>query len=350
MTKEISLSKKDLIYYLKSINEQEIQDLFKRANLLSEKLFQNKIHFRGIIEFSNICEKNCYYCGLRKDLKIPRYIMSKDEILQMARFCFEMGYGSIVLQSGEVLSPKREDFLIDLVSSIKEKYDLGITLSLGEVSKTILKKLFYAGAQRYLLRIETSNKEHYQKLHPKDHSFENRIKTLQTLKDIGYQVGTGVMIGLPFQTFDDLAQDILFYKKFDIDMIGMGPYVAHEKTPLFKHNSLLKDPFMLSLKMIALSRLFLKDVNIAATSALQAFDKTGREKALLCGANILMPIVTPKHLRKNYLIYPSKPCQEDTKEKCFACLTNRLKSINKKIAKNEFGNSIHFLKRQKNDR
>lgn len=345
MEKETFISKEKLIRHLQEKDPKQIVSLFKRANDLTENFYQNKIHFRGIIEFSNVCQKNCFYCGLRKDADIPRYSMTKKQIMNCARFCRENGYGSIVLQSGEVNAPKRMDFLLDVVSTIKKKIPLGITLSLGELPKESLKALFDAGARRYLLRIETSNEKLYGKMHPPDHSFQNRIKTLENLKMIGYQVGTGVMIGLPFQTYEDLANDLIFFKEMDIDMIGMGPYVPHPQTPLFKEKMTLTDPFTLSLKMVALARLFLKDVNIAATTALQVFDPKGREKALLAGANILMPIVTPKSLRKNYLIYPNRPCVEDSKEKCFNCLKNRIKSINKKIGCGRQGNSIHFTKR-----
>ncbi len=350
MTKEISISdKKDILYYLKTKSKKELQKLFSQANSLCESYRKNKVHFRGLIEISNICEKNCFYCGLRKDLKIYRYTMTKKEILEAAKFCFDKGFGSLCIQSGEITTKKRLNFLIDIISTIKKKYNLQMTLSFGELSKTSLQKLFDAGAKRYLLRIETSNEKLYQKLHPKDqkHSFQNRINTLKNLKSIGYQVGTGIMIGLPYQTLNDLANDILFFKKIDIDMLGMGPYIAHPKTPLCDVKPKLKHPFSLSLKMVALARLFLKDINIAATTAMQVFDKTGREKALIAGANILMPIITPTNLRKNYLIYPNKPCIEDTKEQCFSCLKARLRSINKKIGKNEFGDSIHFFKRKK---
>jgi len=275
--------------------------------------------------------------------------MTKEAILSAAKFCSEKGYASLCIQSGEITSQDRLEFLIDVISTIKKEYNLQMTLSFGELPKTSLQKLFNAGGRRYLLRIETSNQKLYEKLHPKDakHSFKTRVNTLKNLKSIGYQVGTGVMIGLPYQTLDDLANDLLFFKKLDIDMIGMGPYVAHPKTPLYTVKPKLKNAYELSIKMYALARLLLKDINIAATTALQVFDKRGREKALRAGANILMPIVTPTDLRKNYLIYPDKPCVEDTKEDCFNCLNARLKSINKKMGKNEFGDSTHFFNRTK---
>jgi len=347
MGKEIFLSKKKIIDYLSTTSEMEINYLFNEANKLCERLRGNKIHFRGIIEISNICQKNCLYCGLRKDFVIDRYLMTKEEILHAAEFCYKKGYGSLVLQSGEVETENRMEFLFDVVSTIKKKYNLGMTLSLGELSKESLKELFKCGGHRYLLRIETSNETLYNKIHPKDHNFQTRLKTLENLKSIGYQVGTGVMIGLPFQTLEDLADDIIFFKDFDVDMLGMGPYIPHPKTPLYIDKPILRDAFGLALKMIALTRLYLKDVNIAATTALQAFDPKGREKALLCGANILMPIVTPKDLRKNYMIYPNKPCIEDTKEKCFGCISTRLKSIDKEMGYKQLGDSIHFFKRIK---
>ena len=347
MAKEIFLSKNRLIDYLSTTSKEKIQNLFFEANELCNKIYGNKVFFRGIIEFSNICNKNCLYCGLRKDLEIERYQMTKEDILKCAEFCYKKGYGSLVLQSGEFETEKRIEFLSDVVSSIKKKFNLGMTLSLGELSKDSLKELFKSGAHRYLIRIETSNEELYNKIHPKDHSFKNRINTLENLKSIGYQVGTGVMIGLPFQTIENLADDIIFFKNLDVDMLGMGPYVQNPQTPLFIEKPILANPFELALKMVALCRVYLKDVNIAATTALQTFDKKGREKALLCGANILMPIVTPTNLRKNYLIYPDKPCIEDTKEKCFNCISARLKSINKEIGYNKLGDSFHFFERKK---
>jgi len=348
MEKETYISKENLIYFLSLKSEKKNNSLFKKAKALTEKIYKNIVYFRGIIEISNVCEKNCFYCGLRKDQKIKRYTMTKNQIINCAKFCCQNNLGSILLQSGEVITSQRIEFLIDVIKTIKKKFNLGITLSLGELSKESLKDLFISGAHRYLLRIETSNKKLYNKIHPKDHSFENRLNTLEHLKSIGFQIGTGVMIGLPFQTYEDLANDLLFFKKIDIDMLGMGPYVPHEKTPLFKETINLPNTFELSLKMIALARLLLKDINIAAATALQTFNFKGREKALLCGANILMPIITPKNLRKHYSLYPNKPCLAETKETCLSCLKTRLTSIDRKIGYNKFGDSKHFFKRMKN--
>jgi biotin synthase len=344
MEKEIFLSRDDLIYHL---NKKNYEDLALKANLLTKKYRKDFVHYRGIIEFSNICQKNCFYCGLRQDNKINRYSLSKEEILNLVYFAKKKRYGSIVLQSGELNNENRISFLIDVIKTIKEKTNLGITLSLGEMPKEAYLDLFKNGAHRYLLRIETSNKKIYEKIHPKDHKFENRINCLENLKKIGYQVGSGVMIGVPYQTIQDLADDLIFFKEIDLDMIGMGPYVENENAALFNIKPLLKDPFDLSIKMVSLARLFLKDVNIAATTALQVFKPNGREIALQSGANIIMPIITPLQNRKDYLIYPDKPCMNESKEECQLCLEKRLSKINKKIGYDEYGDSIHFFKRKK---
>ena len=184
MEKETFISKESLIYFLSLKSEKKIHSLFKKANALAKKLYKNIVYFRGIVEISNICEKNCFYCGLRKDQKIKRYTMTKNQIINCAKFCYQNNFGSILLQSGEVITHQRIEFLIDIIKTIKKKYNLGITLSLGELSKESLKELFKSGAHRYLLRIETSNQKLYNKIHPKDHSFKNRLKTLEYLKSI----------------------------------------------------------------------------------------------------------------------------------------------------------------------
>ena len=348
--KDINLSKKEIINLLLSENQEEIDKLFQLANQLAENLFGNKVFFRGLLEFSNICSKDCFYCGLRKSNKnLSRFLITEEEILSAAIWADQNGYGSITLQSGEINTASRLDLIKSIISQIKKHTKLGITLSLGELCKKTYQDLFELGAHRYLLRIETSSSSLYKKVHPKDHSFENRLQCLKDLQDIGYQTGTGVMIGLPFQTIKDLANDLLFFQKFDIDMIGMGPYLCHEDTPLAKTaSSFSKDKrFTLSLKMIALARVLLKDVNIAAATALQVLDAKGREKALQCGANVLMPIITPKKYRDHYMIYEDKPCTDETASQCQMCLKRRLKSAKKEIAYNEWGDPPHFFARTK---
>ena len=250
------------------------------------------------------------------------------------------------------------DYVVDLIREIKSIGDgsLGITMCVGEQTEESYRRMVEAGASRYLLRIETSNPELYKKIHPNDelHSFETRVNCLKSLRKVGFQVGTGVMIGLPHQTEEDLVNDILFYRDMDIDMIGMGPYVVHHDTPLGQEALAMgiddervkkKRRIQLGLKMIALTRLFLKDVNIAATTALQALDKLGREKGLAAGANILMPIITIPEHRAKYLLYDNKPCVDDNADKCKDCLTRRVMSIGDMVGWKQNGDSKHYGKR-----
>ena len=275
----------------------------------------------------------------------------------MAKWAYENNYGSVTLQSGERQDKNFEKFVKDMILDIKEVSEgkLGLTLCLGEQTEDIYREWFEAGGHRYLLRIETTNEELYKVIHPDNniHSFQKRVDCLKTLKKIGYQVGTGVMIGLPGQTEEDLVNDILFFEKMDIDMIGMGPYVVHKDTPLGKdviNNDLNTEEekykrFVLGLKMIAITRLYLKDVNIAATTALQALNPLGRELGLKAGANILMPIITIEEHREKYQLYDNKPCIDDNAEECKACLTGRVSSIGDIVGYGEWGDSPHFKRK-----
>jgi biotin synthase len=227
---------------------------------------------------------------------------------------------------------------------------LHITLSLGEQTEETYRRWFDAGAHRYLLRIEVSNPELYRKLHPntKNHDYQTRLDALHLLRKTGYQVGTGVMIGLPFQTVDDLADDLLFFRAFDIDMAGMGPYIEHVDTPLFRYTEQLlplKERFDLALKMVACLRIMMKDINIAATTAMQTIDPQGREKALLVGANVIMPNLTPVKYRQDYLLYENKPCLDEEAEECKSCLEARIHMAGDAIGYGEWGDSRHFGKR-----
>ncbi len=329
------------------------QLLFAKSAAVKEEYVQKKVYFRGLIEFSNICRKDCLYCGIRKsNANVNRYNVSDNEILEAVDFALKSKFASVVLQSGELENTAFVDRVENLLEKISEqtKGKIRVTLSLGEQSEETYKRWFNAGAQRYLLRIETSNADLYKKLHPDDslHSFEHRLSCLKTLKNIGYQTGTGVMIGLPFQTTEDLANDLLFFKETGIDMIGMGPYIEHEETPLygFRHELLpLKERFELSLKMIAVLRILMKNINIAATTALQAIDKMGREKALKIGANVIMPNITPGIYRNNYLLYQNKPCTDENADDCSQCLEARVQMSGDEVAWDEWGDSKHFLQR-----
>jgi len=348
------LNKADLIQLLQSDGEDR-QILWKKAREIKEREVGKKVYFRGLVEFSNICSKDCLYCGIRKsNEKIVRYNATDEEILAACRFAWENRFASVVLQSGELSSPAFVNRIDKLLKKIKHlsNNELGITLSCGEQTRETYLRWFESGAHRYLLRIETSNPELYNKIHPntKIHSFEKRKEALQFLRNTGYQVGTGVMIGLPFQTMEDLADDLLFFKDLDIDMCGMGPYIEHEDTPLFQYRHLLKtkqERFELALKMIAALRLLMPDINIAAATALQAIDPVGREKALAVGANIIMPNLTPCEYRKEYLLYEDKPCTEEDADLCRNCLEARIDLAGSEIGFGEWGDSKHFFRRTK---
>jgi biotin synthase len=348
-----TFSKEDILVLLATDGDEK-KALFAHAAEVKQQHVGNNVYLRGLIELSNICVKNCYYCGIRRDNKFAkRYSVTDDEVIEAAKFAMESKYGSIVIQSGELQSNKNTLRIEKLVKEIKKmsNHTLGITLSCGEQTEDVYKRWFDAGAHRYLLRIETSNPELYSKLHPNDelHSFANRVNCLESLKEIGYQTGTGVMIGLPFQTIDHLADDLLFMKEFDIDMCGMGPYIEHVQTPLFEHKNQLipiEDRFTLTLKMVAILRIMMKDINIAATTALQAIDKIGREKAITIGANILMPNITPGIYRDNYKLYENKPCTDESAEDCAGCIEGRIKLAGAQIGYEQWGDSLHFKQRK----
>lgn len=345
------LTREDLIALLSLTDPEERAALYRAAYEVKRREVGTTVHFRGLIEWSNRCRKDCYYCGIRQsNAKLDRYDLSEEEILEAARFIHERGYGSLVLQGGERQSAAFTSLIEGLVQKIKalSNGELGITLSLGEQTPETYARWFAAGAHRYLLRIETSNPALYKTLHPADHSFETRVACLQSLRAAGYQVGTGVMIGLPGQTAADLADDILFFKALDVDMIGMGPFIPHHDTPLADSMPGFDGAEQLArgLVMIAVTRLYLKDVNIAAATALQALRHDGRELGLLAGANILMPNVTEPKYRRGYQLYDGKPCLDENAELCSHCLERRIAAIGETIGYGQWGDSRHAAKRR----
>ena len=275
-----------------------------------------EVYLRGLIEISNICAKNCLYCGIRRDIKCPRYELSDDEVLATARIAAQRRFGSVVIQGGERTDPAFVRKITRLLKAIKaidtgDDPPLGVTLSLGEQPREVFEEWFDAGAHRYMLRIEATNPDLYHKLHPNNplHSYDRRLQALYDLKEIGYQAGTGAMIGAPYQTAQDMADDLLFYKNFDAPMVGMGPYIPHPETPLTQsgaHYPSAERRLALGLKMIALLRLLMPDINIAAATALEVLDSRGREKGVLSGANVIMPNLTPEEQKVNYNLYEKK--------------------------------------------
>ncbi len=329
------------------------QKLFEKAAEIKQEYVGNKVHLRGLIELTNKCTKNCYYCGIGASNKnVKRFMVSLPEVENAIQFAYKNDYGSIVIQSGELQGEEFISYIEEIIILTRKigKSTLGITLSCGEQSIETYQRWKNAGAHRYLLRIESSNKELYYKLHPNNlkHDFGLRLQALKNLQKCGYQTGTGVMIGLPFQTIEDLANDLLFMRHFDIDMCGMGPYIEHTDTELYKHKDLLPSISKrvdLSLKMIAILRIMMKDVNIAATTAMQTLVDGGREMALKTGANIMMPNTTPGLYREQYALYKGKPGlneeAEDSKQS-IESLINRAGCI---VGYGEQGNSNHFSRR-----
>ena len=347
-------SKADIVELLSAHDEQQ-NILLETAAEIKSKFVGNIVYFRGLIEYSNLCGKNCKYCGIRKDNQnLSRYTMTEQEVIDAALYAYRENYASIALQAGELSSEK----FIGKITSILERIntetnnELGITLSLGEQSEETLKmwkeKL---GVRRYLLRIETSNRELYEKIHPNNetHSYQKRLDTLKLLRKLNYQVGTGVMVGLPFQTLENLAEDILFFSALDVDMIGMGPYIEHSDTPLYEYKDCLLpivERYNLTLKMIAICRIMFKDINIVASTAMQAINPKGREEAIMAGANIIMPNLTPQKYRENYLLYQNKPCLNEDAHHCKKCLENRIRQTGNEIGYGAWGDAKHYFKRQ----
>ncbi|NOU59566.1 [FeFe] hydrogenase H-cluster radical SAM maturase HydE [Marinifilum caeruleilacunae] len=349
-----SLTKENIIQLLQSSGDDE-KALFAKSSEIKLKYIGKNVYFRGLVEFSNICKKDCLYCGIRAGNKnVDRYDIADEEILKAAKFAYDNNYGSVVLQSGERSDKQFVDRIENLLKEIKKlsNNELGITISLGEQTKETYQRWYDAGAHRYLLRIESSNRELYEKIHPQNenHAHDTRLACLKSLQDIGYQTGTGVMVGIPFQTYEDLANDLLFMKEFDIDMVGMGPFIEHDETPLYEHRDKLmslNDRFRLTLRMIAVLRILMKDINIASATALQAIDPLGREKALRIGANIIMPNITPTQERANYLLYQNKPCIDEGADDCTNCMEARINMADGEIGYGQWGDSKHYANRTK---
>ncbi|NQU35831.1 MAG: [FeFe] hydrogenase H-cluster radical SAM maturase HydE [Bacteroidetes bacterium] len=347
---EERFDKESIVTLLKSEgNDKEL--LFVKAAEVKHEYIGNMVHLRGLIELTNQCSKNCFYCGIgASNKKLQRFMISLPEVEEAIQFSYNNNYGSIVIQTGEIQSESFTQAIEDILFSITKigNGKLGVTLSCGEQSIRTYRRWKAAGAHRYLLRIESSNKELYYKLHPnnKKHNYDIRLEALKNLQKCGYQTGTGVMIGLPFQTIENLADDLLFMRDLNIDMCGMGPYIEHVDTELYKYKDLVptKEARVdLSLKMIAILRIMMKDINIAATTAMQTLVDGGREMALVAGANILMPNTTPGLYREQYALYNDKPGINEEAEDSKQSIEKLIYRAGCVIAYGEMGNSRHFL-------
>lgn len=339
---EQELSKEDLARLLALEDAGELARLYDLADRVRQKYVGDEIHLRGLIEFSNYCRKNCSYCGIRRgNRKIKRYRMAVEEILDTVLEAEELGYRTVVLQSGEDMRYTAGK-LSELIRRIKRQADVAVTLSIGERPREEYEQLREAGADRFLLRFETSNRALYGRLHP-DSDYDERMRILAWLREIGYQVGSGVMIGLPGQTMEDLALDILKFKELELDMVGVGPYICHEETPLAGHaNGTVEMTF----KVIALTRIVTRYAHIPATTALATLRPAdGREEALRLGANVVMPNVTPAKYRALYELYPSKVCVQEEAAQCRGCIGGRILSLGRPISQG-YGHSLRKADRK----
>lgn len=318
-------TKKEIVDILKDDSQNEW--LFSLADKVRRENVGDEVHLRGLIEFSNICHCFCKYCGLRCENKeLDRYRILPDDIVKYAQKAVEMGYKTIVLQSGEDVFYSKE-ILCDIIKRIKE-FDVALTLSIGERSFEDYEAFRDCGADRYLIRIETTDRALYKKMHP-NMSFDNRVRCLKDLGKLGYEVGTGCLVGLPEQTVESLADDILFFKEINADMVGIGPFIAHPHTPL---KDMPNGDFTLALKVMALTRILLKNINIPATTAMETLNPNGRIIALQSGANVVMPNVTTTEYRAKYEIYPNKICINENPSQCFNCIGGKIRSIGRTIS------------------
>lgn len=323
--KNHNLEKEEFVYLIENFDKDTSEYLFSLAQITSQEHFQKEVFIRGLIEFTNYCKNDCYYCGIRRSNKnVSRYRLSKEEILSCCQNGYELGFRTFVLQGGE--DPAfTDEIMIDIIKDMREGYpDCAITLSIGEKSYDQYLAYYKAGANRFLLRHETANEEHYKKLHPESLSLENRKECLRNLKKIGYQVGTGFMVGSPYQTPECLAEDLAFIKELSPQMVGIGPFIPHKETPFKDFPAGSMD---LTLFLIGMLRLMLPNALIPATTALGTIDPKGREKGILSGSNVLMPNLSPIGVRKKYELYDNKICTGEEAAECNVCLRNRVSSI-----------------------
>lgn len=323
------LSKKEFIELLNDNSEQTIDYLRETAVNVRKEVYENHIYIRGLIEISNFCKNDCLYCGIRKSNKsCERYRLSTEEILSCCENGYKIGFRTFVLQGGED-NYYSDDVLCEIITSIKNKYpDCAVTLSLGERRKESYQKLFDAGADRYLLRHETANREHYERLHPQKMSYDNRINCLKNLKEIGFQTGCGIMVGSPYQTIENIAEDLLFIADFKPEMVGIGPFIPHKDTPFADKEPGNTD---LTCKILSIVRIMLPNVLLPATTALGSLEEGGREKGILCGANVVMPNLSPENVRDKYMLYNNKLSSGAEAAESLQLLKNSMKKIGYEI-------------------
>jgi biotin synthase len=346
------MNKDEILAWLKTEDENRLEGLWRMADSVRRENVGDEVHLRGLVEISNVCARDCGYCGIRAGNQgVRRYRMGADEILDCARLAVGFGYGTVVLQSGEDYGITA-DWLDEIIRMIKKETDLAVTLSLGEREDEDLVAWRSAGADRYLLRFETSNRELYDRIHPPlpgRHS--DRFQILRRLREIGYEVGSGIMVGIPGQTWDDLANDILLFREYDIDMIGIGPYILHPDTPLGKSKEIeeatpeqVPATELMTCKVVALTRIICPLINIPSTTALATINRAeGREHGLSRGANICMPNLTPRTYRELYEIYPAKSSCDENADESNARIQSRIRAMGRSIGTGR-GDSLNKIK------
>lgn len=336
---ENRLDREEWIRLIRGRTPKLAQYLFEKARKIRQMHYGTDVYIRGLIEFTNYCKNDCYYCGIRRsNAQAYRYRLSQEQILQCCRQGYDLGFRTFVLQGGED-GYFTEERMVRLIREIRKDYpDCAITLSIGERSYDSYLAFFNAGADRYLLRHETWDTAHYQLLHPPALSAEHRRQCLWDLKKIGYQVGTGYMVGSPFQTAENLADDMLFLEKLNPQMVGIGPFIPHHDTP-FKDQP--AGTLELTLYMLGLIRLLLPKVLLPATTALGTIDEKGRELGILAGANVVMPNLSPENVRKDYLLYDNKICTGSEAAECRNDLENRMHAIGYQVVSHR-GDSLNM--------
>ena len=324
-----TLSHNEFVELLYDNSKETCNYLTEKAVEIRKKIYSNHIYIRGLIEISNFCKNDCLYCGIRRsNKKCERYRLNKEEILSCCEIGYTLGFRTFVLQGGE--DPYyTDDLLCDIINEIKNTYpDCAVTLSLGERSKKSYQKLFSAGADRYLLRHESINENHYSVLHPENMKLENRMECLKNLKEIGFQTGCGIMVGSPYQTIENIAEDLIFISQFKPEMVGIGPFIPHKDTPFADKDA---GNIELTCKILSIVRIMLPNVLLPATTALGSLEIGGREKGILCGANVVMPNLSPINVREKYMLYNNKLSSGDEAAESLEKLKSNIKKIGYEI-------------------
>ena len=329
LREERRLKKEDWIKLIQNRNEDLDEYIFEIARTEREPYYGKNVYIRGLIEFTNYCKNDCYYCGIRRsNKKVDRYHLTEEQISDCCDIGYELGFRTFVLQGGEDGS-YTDAQLVHLIRSMKELYpDCAVTLSIGERKRESYEAYFEAGADRYLLRHETANASHYRKLHPQELTLENRMRCLNDLKEIGYQTGCGFMVGSPYQTVDTLAEDMLFLQKFQPHMVGIGPFIPHHQTPFADMEG---GSVNLTLTLLGLIRIMFPNILLPATTALGTLHPRGRERGMAAGANVVMPNLSPMDVREKYLLYDNKICTGDEAAESLQHLKQSMHNIGYKV-------------------